>query len=200
MSGPIEFYFDFASPYGYFASTQIEDVAKRHGRPVAWRPMLLGAALKVTGGSPLTQIPLKADYAVRDMPRFARFLGVPFRMPVPMPMNSLAAARAFYWFEGQDAERARAFAKAAYHAHFGEGNDLTAPEAVAAVGAKLGVEAEAVLAGMQEPAVKDRLRTVTEEALGRGVFGSPYIFVDGEPFWGADRLDQVERWLETGGY
>lgn len=201
MAEPIEFYFDFASPYGYFASTQIDAIADRNGRSVEWRPMLLGAVFKLTGGQPLPGIPLKGEYMAHDLRRFAGFLDIPFRMPDPMPMHSVAAARAFYWRElDAGAGDAKVLAKAMYHAHFGEGRDLSSPEAVADLGAAAGLDRDAMLEGMQSQSVKDRLRAVTDEAIGKGVFGSPFIIVDREGFWGADRLDQVERWLETGGW
>ena len=75
MPAPLRFHFDFSSPYGYLASERIESLAARHERAVDWRPMLLGAAFKVAGTQPLTSIPLKGDYARRDMPRTARFYG-----------------------------------------------------------------------------------------------------------------------------
>lgn len=201
MAGPVEFYFDFASPYGYLASTQIDAIAERHGRSVEWHPMLLGAVFKLTGGQPLPGIPLKGDYAARDMPRFARFLDVPFRMPDPMPMNPVAAARAYYWRELEAGEGpAKVLAKAIYHAHFGEGRDLSRPEALAELADAAGLDSKAMLEGMQSQPVKDRLRAVTDAAIGKGVFGSPFFIVDGEGFWGADRLDQVERWLASGGW
>ena len=75
MSAPLDFYFEFASPYGYLASTQIDALAGRHGRTVAWRPIMLGAAFKQTGARPLMQTPLKAPYLLHDVPRFARLLG-----------------------------------------------------------------------------------------------------------------------------
>lgn len=201
MAGPVEFYFDFASPYGYLASTQIDAIAERHGRVVEWHPMLLGAVFKLTGGQPLSGIPLKGDYAAHDMPRFARYLDVPFRMPDPMPMNPVAAARAYYWRELEAGEgQARVLAKAIYHAHFGEGRDLSRPEALAELADAAGLDSKAMLEGMQSQPVKDRLRAVTDKAIGKGVFGSPFFIVDGEGFWGADRLDQVERWLAAGGW
>lgn len=201
MADPVEFYFDFASPYGYFASTQIDAIAERHGRVVEWHPMLLGAVFKLTGGQPLPGIPLKGDYAAHDMPRFARFLDVPFRMPNPMPMNPVAAARACYWRELEaGAGPAKVMAKAIYHAHFGEGRDLSRPEALAELADAAGLDSKAMLEGMQSQPVKDRLRAVTDAAIGKGVFGSPFFIVDGEGFWGADRLDQVERWLASGGW
>ena len=72
MADPIDFYFDFSSPYGYFASTQIDRIAAKHGREVAWRPILLGAVFKVTRQQPLPTIPLKGDYARHDHARSAR--------------------------------------------------------------------------------------------------------------------------------
>src|SRR5688572_6519084 len=96
MSAPIDFYFDFSSPYGYLASTKIEDIAARHGRSVLWRPILLGAVFKTTNQQPLTTIPVKGDYAKRDFERSARLAGVPFRQPSKFPISTTAPARAFY--------------------------------------------------------------------------------------------------------
>ena len=81
MKAPIDFYFDFSSPYGYLASLQIEPLAAKHGRSVTWRPMLLGAAFKVSGVQPLVNVPLKGEYSKRDFLRSARFYSVPFRVP-----------------------------------------------------------------------------------------------------------------------
>src|SRR5690606_1607321 len=132
MAAPVEFYFDFASPYGYLASTQIDAIAERHGRSVDWHPMLLGAVFRVTGGQPLTGIPMKGEYTAHDLLRFAGFLDVPFRMPDPMPMHPVAAARAYYWREQAEGPGpAKVFAKAMLHAHFGEGRDLSRPDAIA---------------------------------------------------------------------
>ncbi|MFO1067543.1 MAG: 2-hydroxychromene-2-carboxylate isomerase [Geminicoccaceae bacterium] len=200
MPAPLDFYFEFASPYGYLASLRIDDIAARHGRTVRWRPIMLGAALKRTGTGPNVQLPLKGPYLLHDVPRSARLMGVPFTPPPVMPMNSLAASRAFWWLDGSDPALAHRLAQAIYAVHWGEGRDLSAPEAVAEVAAPLGVGREALLAAVQEPAVKEKLKAETEASLERGVFGSPFVFVDGEPFWGNDRLDQVERWLATGGW
>jgi 2-hydroxychromene-2-carboxylate isomerase len=200
MAEPIEFYFEFASPYGYLASTQIDAIAARHGRTVAWHPIMLGAAFKETGARPLTRTPLKGPYLLHDVPRFARLLGVPLRLPPVIPMNSLAASRACVWLEEADTEEAKRLAQALLHAHWGEGRDLSAPEAVAEVGAGLAVDRDALLAAMADQRIKDRLKELTQAAIERGVFGSPFVFVDGEPFWGSDRLDQVEEWLVTGGW
>ncbi|HXF67398.1 MAG TPA: 2-hydroxychromene-2-carboxylate isomerase [Burkholderiales bacterium] len=200
MASPIDFYFDFSSPYGYFASTRIEAIAARHARPVAWRPILLGAVFKVTGGQPLPSVPLKAEYARRDLERTARLLGVAYRLPSRFPIAATAASRAFYWLSDSDPALAKRLAQALYRAYFAEDRDISSPEVVAEVAAGLGADRGALARALNEEAVKERLRREVDAAIARGVFGSPYIVVDGEPFWGADRLDQVERWLATGGW
>ena len=197
---PIEFYFDFSSPYGYLAATRIDDLAARHGRTVDWRPFLLGAAFKQTGQRPLTEQALRGPYHVRDFARSARLLGVPFRLPAAFPFASVAACRAFYWLRDGDPDTALRLARALYAAAFAVGRPITAVDDVAAVAAPLGIDADALRRAVEDPAVKARLRDETDRAIARGVFGSPFVIVDGEPFWGSDRLPQVERWLEAGGW
>ncbi len=200
MPAPIDFYFEFASPYGYLASLRIETIAAAHGREVTWRPIMLGAALKLTGSLPNVLAPLKGDYLRRDVPRFARLVDAPLTLPPVLPMNSLAASRAYWWLFEQDEDLAKGLAQALFHAHWGEGRDLSPPEAVAEVAVTLGIDRGALLAAVQDPRIKARLKEETDRSIARGVFGSPFVFVDDEPFWGADRLDQVERWLATGGW
>ncbi len=200
MSPPIDFYFDFWSPYGYLASTRIDEIAARHGRPVRWIPFMLGAAFKVSNLAPLLDIPLVGPYSAHDFQRSARLHDIPFTMPPDFPKAALAPSRAYYWIADSHPEVAIPFAKAVYHATFGEGRDTTEPELVAALAEPFGIRRDALLEAIQQPAVKERLKQETERALERGVCGSPYVIVDGEPFWGNDRLDQVDRWLETGGW
>jgi 2-hydroxychromene-2-carboxylate isomerase len=200
MAAAIDFYFEFASPYGYLASTQIEDLGARHGREVLWHPIMLGAAFKETGARPLTQTPLKGPYLERDVPRFARLLGVPFRAPPVMPANSLAASRAFVWLEPDDPALAKRLAQTILQAHWGDGRDIGAPEQVAEIAAPLGIERSALLAALADTSIKERLKQATAAAIERGVFGSPFIFIDDEPFWGADRLAQIDAWLARGGW
>ena len=193
---PIEFWFDFASGYAYFAALEIEALAARHGRTVAWRPFTLGAAFKVTGAQGLSRTPLKRDYARRDWQRLARQKGVPFRLPEGHPRTGLPAIRAFYHLERTDARAAAALAKRILVEYFQNGLDTDDPSAVAAAAAPLGIDENAILAGIADPDVKRIAREHGEQAVARGVFGSPWIIVDGEPFWGSDRLPMVERWLE----
>ncbi len=200
MAEPIDFYFDFSSPYGYFAANRIDSLAARHGRDVNWRPFLLGVVFKTTGARPLPDVPIKGEYARRDMERTARLLGVPFTWPSPFPFAALAASRAFYWLSDRDPRQAKALALAIYHAAFGAGRDVSGAQAVAEIAAGIGLDGDEVLQALRDPAVKERLKAEVGAAMARGAFGSPYIIVDGEPFWGVDRFDQIDRWLETGGW
>lgn len=195
---PIEFWFDFASGYAYFAALEIEALAERYGRTVLWRPFTLGAAFKVTGAQGLSRTPLKREYAKQDWQRLARLKGVPFKLPEQHPQVGLPAIRAFYALERKDARAAASLAKSIILSYFRDGLDTDNPEAVAALAVMLGLDRDVILAGIADPEVKAAARQHGEAAVSRGVFGSPWIFVDGEPFWGHDRLPLVERWLAQG--
>jgi len=200
MANPIQFYFDFASPYGYMAATQISRLASKHGRSVEWKPILLGVVFKVTGGVPLPNAPLKGDYSRRDMERSARLYGIPFKVPSKFPIASQAPARALYWLEPQGSARQEEAMLALYRAYMVEDRDISSPEVTAAVAASIGLNRQKILDVIADPIMKERLKTETETAIQRGVFGSPYMIVDGEPFWGVDRLKHVDKWLSTGGW
>jgi len=200
MAAPIDFYFDFSSPYGYLGAEKIEALAAKYGRAVDWHPVLLGVIFKETGGAPLTTLPIKGDYSKRDFQRSARFLGVPYRAPSKFPIASQAPARIVLWLKHRDPALAARVAKALYRAYFVDDVDISDPDRAAAIAAKEGADAEAARAAVDDPAVKDELKADVAQALARGVFGSPYVIVDGEPFWGVDRFEQLERWLATGGF
>ena len=198
MIQPVDFYFDFSSPYGYFAAAKIDALAAKYDRATVWRPILLGAIFKVTGQQPLTTIPMKGSYALHDLARSARWFGTPFKMPSQFPVSSTAPCRAYYWLYDRDPVAAKTLAHALYRAYFAEDRDISNPEITVNVAAKLGHDKESVIKALNDPAVKERLKTEVDAAVERGVFGSPYIVIDGEPFWGSDRLDQIEQWLAKG--
>ena len=200
MSAAIDFYFDFSSPYGFLASQKIEALAATFGRAVDWHPVLLGVIFKETGAMPLPMIPLKGEYSKRDFARSARFHGVAFRMPSKFPIATIAAARIVLWLKRRDPALAVRVAKRLYRAYFLADVDISEAEQAIAVAAEEGVDANEARAAIAAPEIKERLKSEVEQAIARGVFGSPYIIVDGEPFWGVDRFDQIERWLAAGGF
>lgn len=200
MAEPIEFWFDFTSPYSYLAAEKIDALAAKHGRKVTWHPMLLGAAMKTTGSPLLLNVPLKGEYALRDFSRSARFLGLPFSFPAKFPVATQSAARAYYWLHDRDCGKAREFAKAVFRAIFVEGRDGADLGVVLDLAAALGVDRDELSEALASQELKDRLRAETDKGIAKGVFGAPFIFVDNEAFWGADRLPQIEQWLATGGF
>jgi 2-hydroxychromene-2-carboxylate isomerase len=200
VASAIDFYFDFSSPYGYLAAQKIEALAARHGRGVDWHPMLLGVAFKQTGSQPLTEVPLKGDYSKRDFARTARFHGIPFGMPSRFPIPSQAPGRIVTWLKRERPELAAPVVKALYHAYFVDDRDISSPDVAADVAGANGVSRDAARVATEDAAIKDAFRRDVEAALARGVFGSPFVVVEGEPFWGMDRFDQIDRWLATGGF
>lgn len=200
MAGVIEFWFDFSSPYGYFAAADIDRLAAESGRTVAWRPFLLGAVFRRTGMQPLADTPLRGDYARHDWARIARLTGVPFRLPERHPIAAVAASRAFYWIEKRAPDRAVAFAREVFRTYFADGAAIDHVDVLGDIAERVGVDRTDVLGALQSAEVKQDLRARTDEAAAKGVFGSPYCIVDGEPFWGWDRLAMMKSWIERGGW
>jgi 2-hydroxychromene-2-carboxylate isomerase len=193
----IDFYFDFASPYAWLISDRLEQLAARHQREVVSRPVLLFAIFKAVGLPPPMDTEAKRKYMLRDMERSARYYGVPYRHPANFPAISPVPGRLFYGLAEQDSAQAKAFAKEALRAHFVDGRDITKPDVVAEIAGQAGIPASSVEAALTGERGKSLLRESVEEATRRGVIGSPFVVVDGEPFFGADRLDHIEWWLKS---
>jgi 2-hydroxychromene-2-carboxylate isomerase len=199
-AAPIDFYFEFSSPYGYIASQLADALEQRTGRPLAWRPILLGPVFKATGQAPLVDIPLKGAYSKRDFERSARWHGVAYQHPAKFPIGTVAAMRSFYWTHDRDPAQARRLAKSLYSSFFAGGRDISDPAVVLDIAQSVGVDRAAVAQGLEEPSLKERAKKEVDAAMARGVFGSPFFIVDGEPFWGVDRIPMMEDWLRRGGW
>ena len=195
---PVDFYFDFSSPYAYVASEWIAALAARHGRTVDWHAILLGATFQVTDIRSPVSYPLKREYSMLDFERSARFEGVPLKMPAKFPIPTQNAARIFWALKSSDPVRATAWAHHALRAYFGRGVDLSDAPALQDLAARFGLtpgDAEAI---WSDARWKLALKSANDAAIARGVFGAPFFVVDGEPFWGNDRRAQLERCLEGG--
>jgi 2-hydroxychromene-2-carboxylate isomerase len=197
---PVDFYFEFSSPYGYIASRLAEDLEQRIGRPLRWRPILLGPIFKLTGQAPLTQLPMKGPYAQNDFSRTARLHKLPYRHPDKFPIGTVAACRAFYWMHDRDPAAARGLAKALYRAYFEDNRDIGAIPVLLEVAREAGVDAAGLSAAIEDPAVKERMKAEEDAAIAAGVFGSPFFIADREPFWGVDRIPMLEQWVRSGGW
>lgn len=198
MSAPIDFYFDFSSPYGYLASEQIEALAARHGRAVMWHAIVLDAQFQPQGGVKIPLALLRTEYARRDCERSAAFLGISYKTPTPYPVHTEHAARAFQWLSDRNPDEARAFAHGVFRAYFVEGRNIAEVAVLLEIAGALGLDREEVSNAFSDLATKARLKAEIDLAEARGVFGSPFFIVEGEGFWGPDRLPQLERWLATG--
>ena len=203
---PLHFYFDFISPFGYFASLRIDALAARHGRRVLWHPMLLGVSvMKIMGLKPLLDTPLKGPYTARDVRRYARLHGITLGRATDAPMmNPLTTGRAFAWASQHHPDAAKALAQAMLHAYWHDGLDLSEPAALLGMVLPADVlatfsAAQLVVAAQSDEAAQ-LLRDEVDASLKVGVFGSPTVVVDGEMFWGVDKLEQVETWLARGGW
>ena len=195
---PIDFYFDFSSPYSYIASEWIEALAARHGRRVHWKAILLGATFQAAELKSPVSYPLKREYSLRDFERSARFAGVPLALPKKFPIPTQNAARIFWALRADDVGRATAWARHGLRALFARGVDLSDAAALEALAQEFGLAPGVAEAMWSDPQWKLQLKATNDAAIAAGIFGAPTFVVDGEPFWGNDRRDQLERWLATG--
>ncbi len=195
---PVDFYVDFSSPYAYIASEWIEALAARHGRTVDWHAILLGATFQVTDIKSPVSYPLKREYSMRDFERSARFAGVPLRIPEHFPIPTQNAARIFWALKADDPVRAADWARHALRAYFARGVALDDPQALAGLAVEFDITEGAAEAIWSDARWKLALKSANDAAIARGVFGTPFFIVDGEPFWGNDRRSQLERWLDAG--
>jgi 2-hydroxychromene-2-carboxylate isomerase len=199
---PLHFYFDFISPFGYFASLRIEALAAKHGRRVEWHAMLLGVSvLKVMGLKPLLDTPLKGDYVRRDAKRYMRRHGVRMQRDLDAQvMDPRAAGRTFHWVKQYRPELTAALVHAIYHAYWAEGRDLSKAEALTAIALPEGIDRTWLLEGIQSDEAGQLLRGAVDASLKLGIFGSPTVLIDGEPFWGVETFELLDEWLATGGW
>ena len=199
---PIQFYFDFISPFGYFASLRIDELARRHGREVDWTSMLVGVSvLKVMGIPAIVDIPLKGSYVINDARRYARQHRVPFeRLSPSATSRSVEAGRVFAWAKEMDPAAARRLADLIFSSYFVRCLDIAEDSVLSTCVSEAGLSWKAFEVARTEGTPAALLRRKVDESIQRGVFGSPFFIVDGEPFFGVEKLPVVEEWLATGGW
>jgi len=197
MPAPIIVWFDFASPYAYFAMDAAERLAAAHGREIEWRPILVWAVLKAQSVPAPMEPPAKRAYFHTDMARSAAFHGAAYRAPHKFPLSSHHAARLYYAVAEQEPDRAHALRRDLFSAYFAQGIDISEPTALIEIVSRRGVSAEAARAALVGEIGRHRLADEIDNAVAAGVCGSPWFLVDGEAFFGADRLPQI-AWRLSG--
>jgi 2-hydroxychromene-2-carboxylate isomerase len=195
MSKTVEFFFDFGSPASYLAWTQLPKIAAAAGAQIVWKPMLLGGVFKATGNTSPVMVAAKGKWMMGDLARFAGRYGVPLKMPPNFPVNTLAMMRGAVGMQMRQPADFERYVKAMYEAMFAKGLNMGDPDVVTGVLTANGFDAAAFAALTADPAVKQGLVANTEEAVARGVFGAPTMFVGDEMHFGQDRLDFVARAL-----
>ena len=194
MNKRVEMWFDLSCPYAYLGSTQIEALVDRVGAELDARPMLLGGVFKAHAvPQKLFSVlsPAKARHNALDLVRWSERFGVPYAMPDGHPFRTVDALRAMLAIGPPFMPLAHAF----FRAYWVEGRDIGDKSVIASVLAAAGHDAARVIAEAETPRIKDELRARTDQAIAKGVFGAPTFFVDDQPFWGQDRLGDVEAAL-----
>ena len=192
---PVDFYFDFSSSYTYIGLRRIEALALRHRRALNWKPISLGAIFKERGHAPPSKDNAKGRYLFQDVARCAAEQNLPYLSPAVFPFNGIPAARGFLWLQTLPSNPAVAYAHRVFDHAFATGGDVANIETLCSIARDCGADPAAFALAIQSPAVKSQLVELTAEASRRGVFGAPTLICDGEMFWGADRIEQMDRWL-----
>ena len=193
MTRRVEFFFDVGSPAAYLAWSQLPAMCQRLGAELSLTPMLLGGVFKATGNNPPGAVPAKGKYMLRDLGRFAERYQTPFNFNPHFPVNTLLPMRMLAAAQGSEQEHQ--MVQALFDAMWKTPCKLSEPDVVESVLSAAHLDAGYWLAQAADDTVKARLKENTEQAVRRGVFGAPTLFVGEEMFFGQDRLDFVEAAL-----
>jgi 2-hydroxychromene-2-carboxylate isomerase len=196
MANAIDYYFFTISPFAYLGSAELERIARKTGAQVNVRPVQVKTVFQETGGAPPSQRPQpRQDYRFVELERWSRERGLPLvKQPAHFPAPDQLSCAAVYAAEelgGDPLKLAHAILKACW----AEERDVSDPATLRAIAEETGHDGAALIERAESQPMAQKVEQITREAIDRGVFGSPWYIVDGEPFWGQDRLDMVERKL-----
>ncbi|MBL8675015.1 MAG: 2-hydroxychromene-2-carboxylate isomerase [Rhodospirillales bacterium] len=197
MVAKVEFFFDCSSPWTYLAFHAIQPILKATGAEIVWKPILVGGIFNTVNDTVYQNRqhpnPRKAAYALKDMADWARFHGLRIRMPPTVfPVNSVKCMRGA--FLAIERGRLVEYAYAAFDAYWGDDRDISRDDVMAGIASRAGLDAAELAERIARPEYKERLKTTTDEAIARGAFGSPTIFVNGgDMYFGNDRLVLVRE-------
>lgn len=190
----VDFYFDYLSPYAYLASLEIGRLCQRNGVGLRWRPVLFAGLLNHWGQRGPAELPPKGFHAFKDTLRYALQRGIPLRSPRLHPFNPLIALRAAQVEVSGDDQPL--VIRTLFEHGWARGGDLGNSDELAAALDEAGLDGSGLVAKTHDTEVKARLRSDTDAAIARGVFGIPTMIVDDELFWGLDQFDNLELFLQ----
>ena len=197
MGKKLEFFYDCSSPWTYLAFTKIEEVAARHKADLIWRPILVGGVFNAVNPSVYEsrQKPVKpkARYFAKDLQDWAHFYGLRIGNPTVFPVNSVKAMRGA--FVAHEHGKISPYSRRVFEFYWGDDRDISQDNILRDIVREVGLDEKEYFAKIGSPEYKNKLKANTDELIERGGFGSPSIFVDGEMFFGNDRLPLVEHAL-----
>lgn len=191
----VEFYFDYGSPATYLAYTQLQRICDDNAATLEYKPMLLGGVFKATENQSPVMVAAKGKWMMTDLARFAKRYGVTFNMNPFFIINSLPLMRGAVW--AQKTGVFDIYNLAMQQAMWIDGVDLNDPAQIGRVVTDAGLDAQAMATAIGESEIKQVLVDSTNEAVTRGAFGAPTMFVGDQMHFGQDRLDWVEQALRT---
>jgi 2-hydroxychromene-2-carboxylate isomerase len=195
MAKTIDFYFDFGSPTAYLAHKRLQQLSEQYGCTLNYEPILLGGLFKASGNTSPVTVPAKGKYMMaEDLPRFARLYQVPLVINPHFPINTLNLMRGAVAMQGQN--YFETYVDAVYDAIWVNKENMGELEVIGRVLADAGLDAEQIIASTQDPEVKTQLISNTESAVALGCFGAPTMFMDGQMFFGQDRIQFIEMALQ----
>ena len=196
MTKSVDFYFDVGSPTAYLAHNRLKQLKLEYGCSVIYHPVLLGGLFKASGNSSPVTVPAKGRYMMmEDLPRFAKLYNVPLNTNPHFPINTLNLMRGAV--SALNEAYFDTYIDTIFNAIWVESRNMGDIDTVIEVLSDAGLDAKAILEATQKPEVKQELISNTEQAVERGLFGAPTMFVDGEMFFGQDRLQFVEAALKN---
>jgi 2-hydroxychromene-2-carboxylate isomerase len=192
----VECFFDCSSPWTYFAFESLLRMQDEIGVTIQWRPFLVGGVFNAVNPSVHNArekpVPAKSAYSKKDQQDWARYLGLPMHYrPAVFPVNSVKAMRACIVLEPEGKQVL--FAREVFKSYWIDDQDISQVPVLAAICGKLDIGSDALFAAIDQQPVKDTLRANTQEAIDRGSFGSPTMFVGGDDmYFGNDRMPLIK--------
>ncbi len=192
----IEFFFDCSSPWTYLAFHNIQSMAAELNEPIAWRPILVGGIFNRINPSVYSSrehpVPPKMDYMLKDIQDWAQLAQLKICMPPKVfPVNSVKAMRACLWLMPQG--KLVPFATAVFEAYWSREEDISQDAVLQRIGESLGIKGADLMAGISQPEIKTQLIANTDEAIRRGAFGSPTMYLGDDMYFGNDRLSVLKE-------